>query len=393
MSISYSALTTHNKIRLPSVESWSSNMSIIKDPPRSIHTTRIDKVGQTSDITASIDEATDRACESILQYARGVNPMVSVSYNNSQNQSGQVTNGQQAFLPYRVARDGAFRPPVNTEYNLAPLSRLPRVWTSAFSKSSFPNFSQKMMFNNNMEKSREIKEEVLKLSVRPTAVYNIETPHEKPYETKYAVQNALQKAAFSNIKSNIQLGGANDYIDNNLINVKNAMNIDCSTVPTSNNNKVTYIHDDLNLKRTMPEHNAYTSKTNSSFQKLINHEHMKQLERTMPEHNAYSAKTNSSFQKLINHEHMKQLEQNMPTAKDVFVNKRTYGEENNSARNYNLLEKISPGGFHIPGQVPQQDRNTIINENLNNEKALMNKKYIEQHMGRFGSAPPFLQVN
>ena len=362
MSISYSALTTHNKVRLPSVESWSSNMSIIKDPPRSIHTRRIDKVGQTSDITVSIDEATDRACESILQYARGVNPMVSVSYNNSRNQSGQMANGQQAFLPYRVARDGAFRPPVNTEYNLAPLSRLPRVWTSAFTKSSFPEFSQKMMYNNNMEKSREIKEDVMRLSIRPTAVYNIETPQEKPYETKYAVQNALQKAAFSNLKSNIDLGNASDYIDNNLINIKNAMNIDCSTVPTSNNNKVSYIHDDLELKRTVPEYDAYTSKTNSSFQKIINHEHMKQLEN------------------------------NMPIAKDVFANKRTCGEENNSARHFNLLAKISPGGFHMPGQVPQQDRTNIINENLNNEKAIMNKKYIEQHMGRFGSPSPFLQV-
>jgi hypothetical protein len=273
-----------------------------------------------------------------------------------------MANGQQAFLPYRVARDGAFRPPVNTEYNLAPLSRLPRVWTSAFTKSSFPEFSQKMMYNNNMEKSREIKEDVMRLSIRPTAVYNIETPQEKPYETKYAVQNALQKAAFSNLKSNIDLGNASDYIDNNLINIKNAMNIDCSTVPTSNNNKVSYIHDDLELKRTVPEYDAYTSKTNSSFQKIINHEHMKQLEN------------------------------NMPIAKDVFANKRTCGEENNSARHFNLLAKISPGGFHMPGQVPQQDRTNIINENLNNEKAIMNKKYIEQHMGRFGSPSPFLQV-
>ena len=120
MSLSYSAITNHGKITLPSIESWSTNMSILKDPPKSITTRRVDKVGQTSDITAMIDNAGDRACEAILQYSRGINPSVSVQYNNSGNMSGKSIQGnnQQAFLPYRVARDGAFRPPIKTQYDL-----------------------------------------------------------------------------------------------------------------------------------------------------------------------------------------------------------------------------------------------------------------------------------
>ena len=144
MSLSYSAITNHGKATLGSVESWGTNMSILKDPPKSLYTRRINKVGQTSDITATIDEASDRACEAILQYARGVNPMVSVSYNNSNSQNGNNTSAgnSQAFLPYRINREGAFRPPIQTEYNLLPLSRMPRVWTSSFSNPSFPDFSQ-----------------------------------------------------------------------------------------------------------------------------------------------------------------------------------------------------------------------------------------------------------
>ena len=114
-------------------------MNILRDPPKSIHTRRIDKVGQTSSITATIDDSSNRACEAILQYARGVNPMVSVSYGNQGNNGGKSTlqrsQGSQAFLPYRVVRDGAFRPPVMRQEQLMPLSRQPRQWTTAFTKT------------------------------------------------------------------------------------------------------------------------------------------------------------------------------------------------------------------------------------------------------------------
>ena len=90
MSLSYSAITNHGKITLPSIDSWNTNMNILKDPPKALYTRRVNKVGQTSDITAMIDDSGDRACESILQYARGVNPSVSVSYNNTSKMNGRI---------------------------------------------------------------------------------------------------------------------------------------------------------------------------------------------------------------------------------------------------------------------------------------------------------------
>ena len=89
MSFSYSGLTNYGKASLPSAEGWGSNMNILRDPPKSIHTRRLDKVGQTSDITAMIDDSGNRVCEGINVFARGVNPMVSVSYNNVGNNGGQ----------------------------------------------------------------------------------------------------------------------------------------------------------------------------------------------------------------------------------------------------------------------------------------------------------------
>ena len=77
--ISYSGLVNYGKATLPSIDSWSTDNNILRDSPKSIHTRRIDKVGDTSGITSMIDDSENRACEAILPFARGVNPFVSVS--------------------------------------------------------------------------------------------------------------------------------------------------------------------------------------------------------------------------------------------------------------------------------------------------------------------------
>lgn len=125
MVFSYSALTNYGKVTLPAVEGWNTSNNIIKDPPKSVHTRRIDKVGETPYLNTVLSESGDRVCEAINYYARGVNPMVSVSYGQ-----GQQTAGPNAYLPYRIIRDGAFRPPITRQEDLVPLSRLPRIWTS-----------------------------------------------------------------------------------------------------------------------------------------------------------------------------------------------------------------------------------------------------------------------
>lgn len=203
MAFSYSALNNYGKSGLPSIESWGTDMNILRDPPKSIMTRRINKVGETSDITSMIDDSGNRACESIREYALGVNPMVSVDYSNAGNNGGQrsggITVGGQgaAYLPYGTAKDGAFRPPVMMQEQLMPLSRLPRNSTTAFSNPAFPDYAKKLMTCGDAKDYRQVKTDTLKVSVRPTAVYRVEKPISEPFEVKYVIQPSLHTSAHS----------------------------------------------------------------------------------------------------------------------------------------------------------------------------------------------------
>uniref|UniRef100_A0A6C0H4V7 Uncharacterized protein n=1 Tax=viral metagenome TaxID=1070528 RepID=A0A6C0H4V7_9ZZZZ len=205
--LSYSGLVNHGKVSLPSVESWGENMNILRDPPKSITTRRIEKVGQTSSVTQMIDESDGRVSEAIQLYARGVNPSVSVSYNNYGNNGGQryggITEGGQqvAKLPYRIMRDGSFRPPVLLQEDLLPLSRIPRSRTSASSNAGFTDFSRKMRSCGTAENTREVKTNTLKTFVRPTAVYKIESQAQKPFEVKYVIQPSIKNSASSGMRT------------------------------------------------------------------------------------------------------------------------------------------------------------------------------------------------
>lgn len=137
--LSYSGLTTQAKVTLPSVESWGTNMNILRNPVTSIQTRRIDKVGQTQNILLEQDDSGDRIAECIQVYARGVNPMVTVSYDNASNNAGALKSNiagiGQSSLPYKVQN---VRPPVGRQEDLLPLSRLNRVWNHAVTNPEFP---------------------------------------------------------------------------------------------------------------------------------------------------------------------------------------------------------------------------------------------------------------
>ena len=163
MAFSYSGIVNYGKVTLPSVGSWGTNMNILKDPPRSVHTRKIDRVGETSAITSAVDESGDRFCEAINYYARGQNPMVSVSYGQGQQKSALTSNGE-AFLPYRVVRDGAFRPPIWRQEDLLPLSRLPRIWTEVSTQPYKPIFTKRIRNCGTAEDTREVKNHTLQVS-------------------------------------------------------------------------------------------------------------------------------------------------------------------------------------------------------------------------------------
>ena len=194
--LSYSGITNFGKVTLPSVETWGTNNNILQDPPSSIHTRRKDKVGETSDITTMIDDSGNRFCEAINVYARGTNPSVSVSFGNygsnsgglSGNLTGLGSSHTQAYSPFTIMKDGAFRPPIVPPEQLLPFSRQPRVWTEVMSKPGFIDYTKKVREYKENCKLREIKNEKIEGSIRPTFSSNI-------YKNKpnhQSVQNNIQ---------------------------------------------------------------------------------------------------------------------------------------------------------------------------------------------------------
>ncbi len=438
MALSYHGVVgSRAKVTLPSVDTWSSNMNILRDPPKSITTRKIDKVGETSDITQMIQDSGDRACEAINVYARGVNPMVAVSYGNYGNNGGQRVNGQltgknfvggqgssgvgnsgtQSFLPYRVMRDGAFRPPVRDQRDLLPLSRLPRVWTSSFTQPGFADYSKKAFCPGAYTDYRQVKNsnQILKACIRPTATYQIQTPVTETYEVKNVIQNPIQISGHSGLQpqakvnaepgknvsyiihepirsevilnkgsSNIQKNSQIDHFDTDKYtqetlhsNVRSNTSQDIQHTPihelfsvdtnnrtreqmnigyTANqvgHNKNEYIHDDINLKRSLPQYEARTNTRQNIHMQVI--EPVQELSLT---------NNRPTTSMTTNHGSM-----------------RRQAIDNISSRNFNLKPTVTAGGYDPTPSMPSIQRQQEITE-FDNQKSQMRDKIYQMQMGR-----------
>jgi hypothetical protein len=211
MSISYSGIVNYGKAILPSVDNWGTNNNILRDPPKSITTRRIDKVSETSMLDQEVQESGNRVAESIRVYPRGINPMVGVSFDNNGsnggNRQGQgllYAGGQQTKLPYRVAKDGAFRPPVLTQQNLYPLSRLPRIVTKINPIANTVDFKRKILCPGKAKDYRSVKNNTLQVKAEGTVLQKIQKP--TPINTKQNINtNVLTMKDINALKSqNIQ---------------------------------------------------------------------------------------------------------------------------------------------------------------------------------------------
>ena len=359
--LSYSGLINYGKSTLPSVDSWGTNMHIIKDPLKSIMTRRKDRVGQTNSITDMIDEGGSRINEAISHYARGVNPCVSVSYSNNSNNGGQFSQGivpisggnKQAFLPYRVARDGAFRPPILRQENRLPLSRLPRGNTNAYTQPGQTDYSKRPREAGTAENTKEVKNNMLKTSVTPTATYNMQNQITEPYEVKYIIQPALRVSADTNIRGmditeqNVLEPGRNHIVKN--------MAHSSVMSNTRGDGNVSYIHDDIQLERNIPVYSSNTNVSDKNIYKSVEHEHMRTLDRKTPLTNM-TANPGSSNSAAV----------------DI------------SPREYNLQPKINIGGYDVPSSMPMTSRmQNMRDDSYENDKSRMARNIAMQHQGRY----------
>lgn len=432
MAFTYSGIVNYGKASLPSVEGWGSNTNILRDPPKSITTRRKNRVGQTSSITEMIDQSESRASEAIQVYARGVNPCVSVSYSNHGNnggggQSGGLTGlsqpiaglGRQAKLPFTIIKEGSFRPPVLTQGDLLPLSRLPRLVTSAKTQPGFVDFSKKAWDCTTAEKTREVKTTTLQACVRPTARYIVETPLTAPSNIKFFVNKKLNVSATSGLAArditqryvgdvtkeiyqtplhamaNANYTDSTRYVNNNTLNTDKYIQevletnantnvssqmyhtnieelLDLTNLPvqeiriTSHNaavsgaERVNYVHDDVFLERNLPEHNVTVNSGDQRNYKNKLHENEIILGRNNPQANFSS----------------------------VIVDKS--GHDYNRREAY-LAPKLQPGGFVNSSHKPMSNRMQNVREPFETQKSKTSRIVAESMKGRFGKSAPWQQ--
>jgi hypothetical protein len=170
---------------------WGTNMNILADPYKSVFTRRIDKVGDTQGILLSQEASGDRVAECINVYARGVNPMVSVSYDNYGNNAGSRTSVLRSPGVKLPLKPEVFYPPVFRQEDLMPLSRQPRNWFYALTNPlATPIFENRVC----PDQKSGIHEVVL----RPEASTNIEytlreTPRSQP-DVSHTIQQTTRTA-------------------------------------------------------------------------------------------------------------------------------------------------------------------------------------------------------
>ena len=321
--ISYSGIVGDRKVTLPSVESWGTNMNILRDPPKSIVTRKIDKVFDTQQYTRMVEEASDdRYCENVQIYPRGVNPSVSVSYSNtgggsklmhigkgsltsggSNNFDGQtainesnpinnrpgfaqsasawqspgVSNGNtMAKYVHRIDLDGDFRPPVQPQSRLQPLSRTSRNLTNLYTNPGTPKWIERATCDESVYK-RAIKDEFFNTNVTPTSTYHMgaiqsaDTRNISSVNINNMMRENLTTFASTQKSENIHTGAIGQIPTNN---IRNKVNHNIETM------KITQQHDQprqnsLNTNEYVRDKLNSEVHTNSKDNSFVNIETMK----------------------------------------------------------------------------------------------------------------------
>jgi len=388
MVFSYSGITNYGKSILPSVSSGLGSMNILKDPPRSIHTRKIDKVGDTSSITNTIDEAGDRICEVILPFRRGANPFAKVSYNNDSNNAGQRVNGfgkptRQAYLPYNLGGfNNDFRPPIRPPQDLFPLSRLPRMLTSQLTNPEFIDFTKKLVCVKPAEKTAGVKKEakMMRLEIRPTSTFRLETPIKEDFilTSKY-IQNPIkpQDEINSGIKSQLQKNNIfvnpQKNINENIIRVYANPNVGSSNFYKNSGQNIDTTNFINDKNYTSANTNVSSTAQLHSLEELAGNINQTKI-RDLLQGEEHFANKNSFTRngELTGHQNQ-MLEKNIPNYSTHTNKNIAYQQQNNSSTDYYLKQKLSTSHNSITSQqfIPTTER--VNNEYYNPDTSIINR--------------------
>lgn len=335
--LSYSSLINKGKLTLPSVDTWGTNNNIRKDPPKSIMTRRRDKVSDTNQIVKMVDNS-DRSNEAILRFSRGVNPSVGVMYSNN---GGSLQNygNQQAFLPYRINKDGDFHPPVQAPLDLLPLSRLKYSNVEVITTPSLPHFTKELPNSRNQTAQKNVKQDIISNAVKTPQTYMLQRPFQEPFEVKYNINannikvNAESgKIAYSDRTIQNNVTPSNVIVMDNLnVNVETNkqdrkmidLNIDLTKIKTQDsiliefegnkkgNEKYEMVHENFELFRNVPEYDVYSNVAGGNKFNVNIHNDM-ELSRKMPEYNVYSNKNDVNKNYIVEADNEIVLNRNIP---------------------------------------------------------------------------------
>ena len=148
------------------------DIHILRDPPKSIHTRKIERIAE-GDVMHNLRSNPDRLSDAILPFQRGVNVQTSVDY-SGRNGLGSKTHFMAHKNPhtsYNVAADGAFRPPMVRMEDTLPLSRQKRDWFSVNSGVSLGSSGIGMPKHTVNEYT--IDHEPLRATIQPSFAYVI----------------------------------------------------------------------------------------------------------------------------------------------------------------------------------------------------------------------------
>ena len=206
-------------VQMPKLKSYTlynpELIHVLRSPPSSIHTRKKERISE-SDVLYMIRNDDTRINEGVSYLARGTNPMVDVSYNNmgGASRTNSMPNVQ-ASNPYKVK---VFRPPLQRQEDLLPLSRMRHPETAAITNPGIRNgmaiHDLSSQFDKNDVFSSVDKTKNTYYSITPNATYNIAVPMEvftggnintdkRYYNVNSAVSDYSFVDAWNNLDPNI----------------------------------------------------------------------------------------------------------------------------------------------------------------------------------------------
>ena len=326
MSINYNAIIGKRaKMTLPSTEGYLSTNSILRDPPKSITTRRIDRVGSDDSMNRLYANSGDRFSENINLYARGVNPFVAVQYSNTQYSGGvgasRANLGGNTIgtvkLPYRIMDGGAFRPPQLRQEQLLPLSRQARLATSMMTNRQFNDYSKTVMCQAAKKATtfRQVKKADMTINTTATAnkSQNIKKGQTKEHYVniaKHVIENTNIPSAAAKLsaKANLQIVNRE-----NLREAKRNVNAHSVNSNRNENIHITMFPDnDYKLEKNLPEYAASTKRSDASTYVRFEPEHIQERTRNLPEYAAGTKRSDASTYVRFEPEHIQERTRNLP---------------------------------------------------------------------------------